>query len=414
MAGALGLSMSRLLGRQRGAGSVPAVPSAQAPRGRAWLHAGDAAGADAAVALAHRLVARRPGLGLLITHAEAVAVPPPGRVPPRVVLHGPPPTGAGGLRRMLQDWSPACLMQLGGRLDPVLLAGCAQRDVALLLADMTEAAVGRGWALWPGLAGRLLRPCRAILVRDEAALRAFRRNGAPLAACRLTGRLSTAHQPLTCTEAEREAIAAAVAGRPVWLAAGVPAREVGAVLTAHLQVRRLLHRLLLYIVPAEPGDGAAVAQKAQLVGLKGGCRSAEHEIAEDDHLYIADTDDEYGLWYRLAPVCYMGGSLMAGGPGSLRNPMEAAALGAAIIHGPLVGAWRDTYAALAAGSALRPVANARQLTEALIELMAPDRAATLAHNGWRVVSEGAEATEAAADAILRAMDEAAAASDRAG
>ena len=54
------------------------------------------------------------------------------------------------------------------------------------------------------------------------------------------------------------------------------------------------------------------------------------------------------------------------------------------------------------------------LTEALIELMAPDRAATLAHNGWRVVSEGAEATEAAADAILRAMDEAAAASDRAG
>jgi 3-deoxy-D-manno-octulosonic-acid transferase len=43
--------------------------------------------------------------------------------------------------------------------------------------------------------------------------------------------------------------------------------------------------------------------------------------------YVADTVGELGLFYRLAPVVFMGRSLARGGG---QNPLEAAALGAAL------------------------------------------------------------------------------------
>ena len=58
---------------------------------------------------------------------------------------------------------------------------------------------------------------------------------------------------------------------------------------------------------------------------------------------------ELGLFYRLAPIVFMGGSLVEHGG---QNPIEAAKLGAAILHGPHVFNFADIYEALdAAGGA---------------------------------------------------------------
>ena len=58
---------------------------------------------------------------------------------------------------------------------------------------------------------------------------------------------------------------------------------------------------------------------------------------------------ELGLFYRLAPIVFMGGSLVEHGG---QNPIEAIKLGAAIVHGPHVFNFTDLYDALdAAGGA---------------------------------------------------------------
>ena len=63
--------------------------------------------------------------------------------------------------------------------------------------------------------------------------------------------------------------------------------------------------------------------------------------------------------YRLTPIVFMGGSLVRHGG---QNPIEAAKLGAAILHGPHVWNFADIYSALDAARGAEEVADAGRLT----------------------------------------------------
>ena len=99
----------------------------------------------------------------------------------------------------------------------------------------------------------------------------------------------------------------------------------------------------------------------------------------------------------------MGGTLTEGGTG--RNPFEPAALGSAILHGPHPGPYPAAYARLSAAVAARKVMNAGQLADAVADLIAPDKAATLAHNAWAISSGGAEVAEHVVEVILDVLRE---------
>ena len=113
---------------------------------------------------------------------------------------------------------------------------------------------------------------------------------------------------------------------------------------------RFAHRLLLIVVPSDPGRGAALAERTGREGWVVALRSQDQDPDADVQLLIDDGDGEYGLWYRLAPFVLMGGTLSEG---SVRNPMEAAALGSAILAGPAAGGFVRAYARLSAARAFR-------------------------------------------------------------
>jgi 3-deoxy-D-manno-octulosonic-acid transferase len=108
-----------------------------------------------------------------------------------------------------------------------------------------------------------------------------------------------------------------------------------------------------------------------------------------------------GLWYRVAPISLVGGSLQ---PIGGHNPFEPAALGSAILHGPYVTNFVDIYQRLSEAGAARLVTGPDTLSEAVHELMNPDKAASMAHAAWEVVSQGAEVTDHALDAIFDRLD----------
>ena len=79
------------------------------------------------------------------------------------------------------------------------------------------------------------------------------------------------------------------------------------------------------IVPRHPDRGPAVAQHRGSVRPAGGVAVARRTAAGTTDIYVADTMGELGLFYRLAPIVFMGGSLVAHGG---QNPIEAVKLGA--------------------------------------------------------------------------------------
>jgi 3-deoxy-D-manno-octulosonic-acid transferase len=66
-----------------------------------------------------------------------------------------------------------------------------------------------------------------------------------------------------------------------------------------------------------------------------------------------------------------------------------------------VGQHLDAYSRLVSAGGARIVKDMESLSSAVTHLIAPDRAAAMAHAGWSVVSSGAET----ADLVLTQIDE---------
>ena len=198
-------------------------------------------------------------------------------------------------------------------------------------------------------------------------------------------------------------LAGLMATRPVWLAVDVPAAEEAAVIAAHRSALRLAHRLLLILVPQDASRAAELAAFMETSeGWTVAQRSLDQEPDTETEVYIPDSAAEYGLWYRLAPVSYMGGSLL--GEGCARNPMEPAALGSAIVYGPRPGGYGSVFGRLGAAQAARAVGSAGDLGDALSDLLAPDRAARLAQAAWALASDGVEVTDRVVDFARGVLD----------
>lgn len=136
--------------------------------------------------------------------------------------------------------------------------------------------------------------------------------------------------------------------------------------------RRLIGRagdLLTLIVPRHPERGAEIAALLTGQGLAVARRSCTQPIGAATQIYLADTMGELGLWYRLADVVFVGGSLTSGGG---HNPLEPARLGAAILHGPGMSSFAEFAADMAAAGASRTVADAAELADAVGRLLFDD------------------------------------------
>lgn len=351
-----------------------------------WLHVPSARAAAPVLELARRLAAEGAGT-VLVTCPEAL------EPPPAVLVQPPPPETAVEARAFLDHWRPAVALFSEGELRPAVMDQATRRGVPLVMLNARLPHLPRGRDNWfPGLIRGALAPFSQVLAVDEAAARAFRRAGARAEALRVSGRLEERPAGLPCLEAEREALARQMAARPVWVAAALPRGEERAVLAAQRNVMAFAHRLLLILVPADPSRADTLARRLEAEGWNVARRSSEEEPREETEVYLASDPAELGLWYRLAPVTFLGGSLL--GDGAIRNPLEAAALGSAIVHGPRPGVWGAAFDRLGAARAARAVASPEDLGNELADLLSPERVARLAQAAWTVASEGAELTDA--------------------
>jgi 3-deoxy-D-manno-octulosonic-acid transferase len=127
---------------------------------------------------------------------------------------------------------------------------------------------------------------------------------------------------------------------------------------AHLRLVADHPDAVTIVVPRHPDRGAAVAAMLAGRGIAAARRSRGEGMDRATAVYVADTLGELGLFYRLAPVAFLGGSLI---PHGGQNPIEPARLGAAVLHGPHVGNFADVYAALDRDGIATPVADAGEL-----------------------------------------------------
>lgn len=369
-----------------------------------WFHAASVGESLAVLELIRRLLEERDDLHVLVTTGTVTsAAVMAERLPERAIHQYVPLDARPFVTAFLNHWKPDVAIWTESELWPTLVVETHARAIPMLLlnARMSKASHDK-WRFARGVAHSLLARFRVALVQDNLTMVYLRRLGMPTERMKVMGTLKEGAPALPCDEAERAAMAAKLAGRPVWLAASTHEGEEAMVLQAHRMAMRSSPRLLLILVPRHPHRADEIAMQLAAEGLRFTRRSADEMPMDEAPVYLADTMGEMGLWYRLSPISFVGGSLVAIGG---HNPFEPAALGSAILHGPYVTNFVDIYDRLREGGAARMVSAPDKLAGQVSALLNPDEAATMAAAAWQVISDGADVTDRALALILDTLDE---------
>jgi 3-deoxy-D-manno-octulosonic-acid transferase len=335
------------------------------PPGRlVWMHGASVGELLSLVPLAQALVARQ--FRVLVTSgtvtSAAIAAE---RLPPEAIHQFVPLDMPKYVERFLKHWQPDLALFAESELWPNLLQATHRTGTPVVIVNgrLSDRSFAR-WARRRNSARALFGLLDQCLVQSPREASRFAELGAERVTA--TGNLKFDAPPPPADPRRLGLIQEAVAGRPVFVAASTHAGEEEIVAQAHLLARRELPDLLTVIVPRHPERGFAVREAMAAHGLKANRRSEGHLPDASADIYIADTIGELGLFYRLAPLVFLGGSLVSRGG---QNPIEPVRLDTVVLHGPHTENFAVIYNALDRAGGALPVRDGVELAAVAGELL---------------------------------------------
>jgi 3-deoxy-D-manno-octulosonic-acid transferase len=343
------------------------VASAARPRAPlVWVHAASVGEANSVLVLIERILAERPAIEVLMTTGTVAAARlVQTRLPERARHQFVPVDLPRAVERFVDHWHPDLAIWVESELWPNLVLATTRRGIPMLLANarLSARSLAR-WRLLPGLVRPVLRGFALCLAQDEVQAERFRRLGAdPVAS---VGDLKAAAAPLAADPAALALLRRQIGARPVWLAASTHAGEEEIAAAAHVRIAREHPGLITIVAPRHPVRGPGIAELLRARGLHVARRGAGEAIAADTDVYLADTLGELGLFFRLAGIALIGGSLVRKGG---HNPFEAARLDCAVLHGPDMANCAALAGALDAAGAALTVGDSASLACAVSRLL---------------------------------------------
>ncbi|MCX7299780.1 MAG: 3-deoxy-D-manno-octulosonic acid transferase [Rhodobacterales bacterium] len=327
-------------------------PTLPRPPGRLiWLHAASVGEFLAVKDLAADLIAELPHAHLLVTTTTAAsATLVPDRAPQGTLHQFLPADTLAATKAFLDHWQPDLAIFTESDLWPRMLARLADRAIP---ATLINVRASRTRERAPRTTAALLSHFSTITTQTESIRTELTRLG--LSHVTATGDLKADATPLPFDPGQLAALKAHIRDRPVWIAASTHPDDEAPVLAAHSVAREKHPDLLLILIPRHSARASPIRAFAKLDTAS---RSKGEEPGAATDIYIADTLGETGLFYRLAPLAFLGGSF---GPEGGHNPYEPARLGLALLHGPHVAHFAAPFRELGDAGAAREVRDGTDL-----------------------------------------------------
>src|SRR6202012_3935417 len=306
-----------------------------------WIHGASVGEVLAAAALIEKL--RELNLRILLTSGTVTSAAIVAKRFPADIIHQYVPYDSPRyVARFLDHWRPSLALFIESDLWPNLILSSAARRLPMVLINgrMSHRSFPR-WRRVSGTISALLGRFDVCLAQSEVDAERFAALGSRNVL--ITGNLKLDVPAPPADFAKLERLMAVTRGRPIIVAASTHPGEEELLLEAHRTLARFFPSLLTVVVPRHPGRGETIARTIAAAGLHVALRSREELPTAVTDIYLADTMGELGLFYRLSPIVFMGGSLV---PHGGQNPIEAVKLGASIFHGPHVFNFTDVYEAL--------------------------------------------------------------------
>jgi len=329
-----------------------------------WIHGASVGEVLAAAALIEKL--RALNIRILLTSGTVTSAAIVAKRFPADIIHQYVPYDSPRyVARFLDHWRPSLALFIESDLWPNLILSSAARRLPMVLINgrMSHRSFPR-WRRVSGTISALLGRFDVCLAQSQVDAERFTTLGSRNVVTTGNLKLDVAAPPADPAKLER--LMAATRGRQVIVAASTHPGEEEILLDAHRALKGFFPSLLTVIVPRHPHRGEAIARATAVSGLHVALRSREEPLAASTDVYVADTMGELGLFYRMAGIVFMGGSLVEHGG---QNPVEAVKLGAAIVHGPHVFNFTDVYEALDSAGGARRADTMEALVKQLGQLL---------------------------------------------
>ena len=279
-------------------------------------------------------------------------------LPPRCVHQFAPVDTPATVKLFLDHWQPALAVWCEMDLWPALIHGTEQRGIphALVNARLDAKAMAkRRWGRW--IYQAVLPGFSTLWAQNNESRDALVQLGANTHQVVVTGNIKAMSPPVGCNPDVLEAFQHLLSQRLVWLLASSHPIEEEMALEAHQKLLQDFPNALLIIAPRAPARGKEVLALCPQNTL---LRSQTPTLPDSTHsVYVADTIGEMGLWYRLAPAAMLGGSWA---PVGGHNPHEPLALGCAVVHGPNVWNFSESYQDLDQNAQCQTAANFEEVS----------------------------------------------------
>lgn len=384
-------------------GERMAQPSRERPEGRlVWLHGASVGEGLSLLPIIEGLRSRRPDVTLLMTSGTVAAAELMGKRLPDGVIHQYAPVDTPDFAaRFTKYWAPELAIFAESELWPSLLEAVRSRGTrtALLSARMSEGSIRR-WTALSSSAKRLLGGFDLVMAQDRRFADLFTSLGA-----RDDGdlNLKLAGAPLPVDEDARAALVAQLDGRPLLVAASTHPGEEAIVLDAFARLAKRPDRPLLALVPRHPVRGDDVLELVRGQNFSVARRSLGEVVTDETQVLLADTLGELGLWYSLARISVVGGSLVNGIGG--HNPLEPARLVCPFVVGPYTQGWQAVYRSLSAVDGYRTVSDAASLAYAFGKALdRPEEVREMAERAQEEAARGAAQLDRALDRLSALVD----------
>lgn len=282
---------------------------------------------------------------------------------------------------------PQMLVIMETELWPNMIHAAHTRGIPVLLANARlSARSAGGYARVSWLARPMLQELAHVAAQDAATASRFRELGIADARISITGSLKFDITPPAdlAEKAHQLRVEWKLAHRQIFVAASTHSGEDMSVLAAFAAIRARHKHALLILVPRHPERFENVAMLIRQKKLSLARRSLGEVVTQDTAVLLGDTMGELMLWYALADVAFVGGSLV---PVGGHNVLEPMAMDVPTLSGPHIYNFQSIADELVAAGALQLV-TAADLAQACNALLDHPEVANARVVAARAVLEG--------------------------
>lgn len=342
-------------------------PNIKRPEGKLiWFHGASVGESLSMLPLIQRLLEIYKDAHVMVTTGTLTSAELMGkRLPERAFHQYIPIDNPVFTTRFIKHWRPDLVLWFESDLWPSMLSNIKRKNIPLILVNgrISNKSFKR-WQQFDFISKELLGCFTFCLGQSEEDAYRLRVLGAKDSMC--LGNLKYAGLPAPIDADKKAEVEKQIGDRPLWAVSSTHHDE-------ELKIGKFLKRLeekvphlLTLIAPRHPNRGIEIQENLNNLGLKTALRSKGEPITKDTEVYIADTIGEVGIWYELAPLVFIGGSLI---PHGGQNFMEPSRARDAVVVGPHMFNFTDAMNRAKKADAIIQVNDVIELEEMILQLL---------------------------------------------